>query len=373
MILTAKQLENNKADLLQRIQKGKGEYVTNATSMLDETARFYDDIFRVQYFDYASKVKITLRKRNGAKTTVKNPSSELLNLLYKVQEAKQTQNSAVYMPYLSTKEKNLIKNHNSFFRVTDGGKSVYLSAKGVNALMKQNGATKTAVNGKSVVKRVNPKSTKTPINARFLRYMQKMADTPDNHFSRNFDDVKQVDAKKFLTEYAKRKTTRKPNHTNADFNSFVQKTTRANSRMFQGKTSGEKLQLIAPNGTPKNLSRLGQLKLMIVKMPNGEKANITFDNDAFLVMDIRKNLHCVGKGAKINGVKVVGNGLAELGRLVQIDYVTDKKHINGNQLTHFYHKLGEVTGETPRLFIDKEKFPIIHGGNYDVWNVGIVN
>jgi hypothetical protein len=25
------------------------------------------------------------------------------------------------------------------------------------------------------------------------------------------------------------------------------------------------------------------------------------------------------------------------------------------------------------LYIDKDGFPIIHGGNYDIWNVGIVN
>ncbi len=96
-----------------------------------------------------------------------------------------------------------------------------------------------------------------------------------------------------------------------------------------------------------------------------------------LSADRRDNLHVSGKDAKItlpNGIKRPAKGqLKYLGELVQIDYVTAKKHIENGETVRFFHKLGEVTKEVPNLFIDHEGFPIVQGGGYEIWDVGIVN
>jgi hypothetical protein len=103
---------------------------------------------------------------------------------------------------------------------------------------------------------------------------------------------------------------------------------------------------------------------------------VNFDGESFLVADRRNNLWVAGKDARIKGVP---NGLPRkgtmklLGDLVQVDYVTAKQHIENGKTVRFWHPLGEVTNEYPKLFVDHNGFPIIQGGAYEIWNVGIVN
>lgn len=165
----------------------------------------------------------------------------------------------------------------------------------------------------------------------------------------------------------------KRNHGASDFKQF-QKTRLNNlSQMFQGEVSGEKFNAIVSDGAPKQLSRIGDLVQMKVKTPNGI-TTIDFDGDSYLGMDLRKNLWVGGKGARLENVRnPTGDSLKYLGELIQIDYVTAKNHIEGGKLTRFWHPLGEVNKEYPLLYMDKDGFPIIVGGGYDVWDVGIVN
>lgn len=164
------------------------------------------------------------------------------------------------------------------------------------------------------------------------------------------------------------------NHTATDFITFKENRSKEHFKMFQGKRSSGAVSVLQPDSAPKETSRLGDLVLMKVIKSNGSKQNINFDGEAFLAIDLRKNLWAIGKDARINNVALPRKGeLKYLGKLKQIDYVTAKKHIGGNKLTRFWHELGEVDKNYPSLYVDADGFPIIHGGGYDVWNVGIVN
>jgi hypothetical protein len=164
------------------------------------------------------------------------------------------------------------------------------------------------------------------------------------------------------------------NHTASDFHAFKQNRSKEHFKMFQGKQPSGSVRVLQPDSAPKETSRLGDLVLMKVIKSNGSKQNINFDGEAFLAIDLRKNLWAIGKDARINNVALPRKGeLKYLGKLKQIDYVTAKKHIGGNKLTRFWHELGEVDKNYPSLYVDADGFPIIHGGGYDVWNIGIVN
>lgn len=160
----------------------------------------------------------------------------------------------------------------------------------------------------------------------------------------------------------------------SEFKSFQKKRLAELSMMFQGHHNGESIRVMQPNSAPKvNKYLLGHLVQM--KVRNGAKTNaINFKGEAYLSGDIRNNLWAVGKDARISNIKNPhSDKLQYLGKLVQIDYVTAKSHIEGGKTVRFWHPLGEVDKEFPDLYIDADGFPIIVGGGYDVWDVGIVN
>lgn len=169
------------------------------------------------------------------------------------------------------------------------------------------------------------------------------------------------------------------NATAADFKQHQKIRLQELAAMFQGEASGEKRRVAESDYTPRQKYRLGYLKLLKIKPPSGRVITVNVDGDernvqAFVAADLRNNLLIVGKDARFTDVKLPPKGqLKYIGKLIQIDYVTAKKHIGGGKLIHFYHKLGEVTGEHPNLFIDHDGCLIIQAGGYDVWDVGIVN
>lgn len=146
------------------------------------------------------------------------------------------------------------------------------------------------------------------------------------------------------------------------------------SATFQGRISGDELETLGSDYTPQTTARLGRLVLMKVKLADGGIADITFDGDAWLSADARKNLYISGKKSRITNVKKPRKGsLTHIGELEQINYVTTKEHIEDGNLVEYYHPLGEVDGVKPHVFIDKDGFPIIVGGNYDIGINGIEN
>lgn len=166
---------------------------------------------------------------------------------------------------------------------------------------------------------------------------------------------------------------RKKNDGASDFKNFEKQRLQELAKMFQGHTTGELKRVIGPNTAPRGSYPLGYLVQMTVKF-NGKREKIDFDGDAYLTGDLRNNLWVKGKGSILTGVKrPSGENLLYLGQLVQIDYVTAKKHIENGKTVRFYHPLGEVDKQYPSLYMDSDGFPIIVGGGYDIWTVGIVN
>ncbi len=157
------------------------------------------------------------------------------------------------------------------------------------------------------------------------------------------------------------------------FKSYKQTRLKKLARMFQGQTTGQTRHLKESDFTPNDKYRLGHL--VLIRIRSGAKSfDINFDGEALLAADMKNNLWASGKDARIDNIKLPPKGdLKFLGEVEQVDYVTNKKHIEGNKTVRFYHKLGEVTKEKPNLFVDHEGYPIFVGGAYDVWSVGIVN
>lgn len=166
---------------------------------------------------------------------------------------------------------------------------------------------------------------------------------------------------------------RKKNESAGDFKRFTKDRLIELSEMFQGEASGARNRALSPDMLPAETWRLGYLVQMKIRH-DGKVNTINFDGESYLVGDLRCNLWTVGKDARIEGIRKPSEGqLKKLGKLIQVDYVTAKKHIEGGKMVRFWHPLGEVNKDYPTLYIDHDGFPIILGGGYDVWNVGIVN
>lgn len=203
---------------------------------------------------------------------------------------------------------------------------------------------------------------------------QKLAENPIEAGqilkARSIGAERQERNRKTLEEMRARK---KKNSTAADFRQHQTQTLKDLSKMFQGRANGEKQRVLESDYTPKDKGRLGTLVQIKVK-DGGRTIPIDFDGEAFLSMDLRKNLHISGKDSRVDNIKLPAKGhLRYLGELVQVDYITNKKHIENDKTVRFFHKLGEVTKECPNLFVDDEGFLHIQGGGYDIWDVGIVN
>lgn len=146
------------------------------------------------------------------------------------------------------------------------------------------------------------------------------------------------------------------------------------SATFQGEISGDEMEVDAPECVPNRTSRLGQLKKIVVRDESGDTYEIDFKGNAYLTADARKNLFCVGRGAKINGIKLPRKGdFSQLGEMIQIDYQTSKRHIENGKETYYFHETGEVDGQHPVLMVDHHGYPHIYSGNYDIGIHGIEN
>lgn len=169
---------------------------------------------------------------------------------------------------------------------------------------------------------------------------------------------------------------RKKNFSNADFRRITKERLQELSKMFQGEASGMQIKTLQPDVMPDDTFRLGWLKKIIYKDASGKRTIINFSGNSLLSADIRCNLWFSGSDARIenlhSGLPKKGS-LKYLGDLVQVEYVTAKKHLHGGRTVHFWHPMGEVTKQFPKLAVDYDGFPLAIGGGYDIWNVGIVD
>jgi hypothetical protein len=186
------------------------------------------------------------------------------------------------------------------------------------------------------------------------------------------------DAEKYLKSLKDFRSSRNPKRRNTKSrrNSselFNEEKIDALSAMFQGKVNGKEIKTVGSDYTPQLTSRIGKLSLLVIK--NGKDTyNVEFNKNAWLSMDARKNLYIDGKDARINGVQLPRKGeLFLVGQLQQINYITDKAHIENGRTVEYFHELGEVDNVKPNVFIDSDGFPLIVGGNYDIGAHGIEN
>jgi hypothetical protein len=178
--------------------------------------------------------------------------------------------------------------------------------------------------------------------------------------------------------YAKQWIDRQSKENYADFDFDFDAQFNKLSKMFQGKVSGERKNVLASDLQPDKTVRGGSLSKLIINGLNGKKYQIdSFGSDAWFSFDRRKNLWLSGKDARLNlkanGIKISDKQMHCLGYLEQINYITRKNHIEKGELVEYYHKLGEVNGAKPTIWVDADGFFIIIGGDYDIWKEGIVN
>lgn len=168
---------------------------------------------------------------------------------------------------------------------------------------------------------------------------------------------------------------RAKNFSNADFRKFTKDRLLELSKMFQGRANGAVVTTEGSDAMPNDTFRLGYLVKLIYRDASGRKHAISFDGDAFVSGDLRCNLWFSGRDVRIAPATGLPKKphLIMLGDLVQVEYVTAKKHIENGQTVRFWHPMGEVTRAYPKLAIDYDGFPIAVGGGYDIWDVGIVN
>lgn len=351
------------------------------------------------------------------KVMKQNPESALMSLLDKIYDAETRLNSAVYIPYLTKAEQALIKSNLKYFTLKDGRKSVMLSKQGVSKLgYTQPLGKKNPVDASKLKSLLTKPSTSSTDNARFKRYIEnlryeiKEAKAELAELNRSirksqgitYDDAetqgflegriedltnelnqqlgKKITAKKPITTKRKIQIIRgkNPVRQNYDetaiFETHIDETLDNHSAMFQGGITGKTIKAVGSDFTNKHTARLGQLALIIIETPNKDIIEVKpSGKDAWLSIDLRKNLQLSGKDVKFPNAKLDGDEMRLLGKIKQIDYITKKQHIEKGETVRYFHELGEVTKEYPTLWIDSDGMPVIVGGNYDVWKSGIVN
>jgi hypothetical protein len=145
------------------------------------------------------------------------------------------------------------------------------------------------------------------------------------------------------------------------------------SGIFQGHINGKQIVTEGSDFTPPLTSRLGKLSYIVFK--NGREIyEAKFSGDAWLSADARKNIYAEGKNARLNGVKLPRKGeLTHIGEVQQINYITNKSHIEQGKTVEYYHELGEVDSVKPNAFLDHDGYILFIGGNYDIGVHGIEN
>lgn len=139
---------------------------------------------------------------------------------------------------------------------------------------------------------------------------------------------------------------------------------------FHGRPSSEDIELVGPDGMPGRPDVLGELDMIRYRGVDGS-VDLKFDEGVYLVANKAGNRYwiaydprCIVKYKETNSI---------LGPATRLEYTAWKDHIPDSQPGHFYHKLGEETGEQPTLCIDHDGLLVLEGGAYETRSEGIVN
>lgn len=137
-------------------------------------------------------------------------------------------------------------------------------------------------------------------------------------------------------------------------------------KQFTGMESRKTTVMHVPNGTPKNLAKLG--RLVSIKTEKGV-INPASGVGLVLCSDAKGKLHIASTKparAKNPAMKQV------YGKVKEIEYETAKPHLGYKKKTIFFHQMGEEGGTKPTLFSDGQ-YLRLRGGSYKIQPEGIVN
>ena len=144
--------------------------------------------------------------------------------------------------------------------------------------------------------------------------------------------------------------------------------------MFHGEKPEEILEVQESAAMRQTYSGLGDLLQLVVERASDQKQiELLFEGDDVIVASSPdgKQLYFIGGNQNLNGSLEqfdadTSKDFMDLGECVEIAYHT-RKYFDGFQPIDYFHKLGEETGEIPRLFYNKiQKRMMLVGGAYKV-------
>ncbi len=145
------------------------------------------------------------------------------------------------------------------------------------------------------------------------------------------------------------------------------KKTLENFHEFQGREATHLLKVDASHMMPK-ASVNGEL--VAIKLKGGKE--LRAPADSHLLADARKRLWISGKLGKPN-FKLRKDDCTLEGDIEYIVYRTIKEHLGDKAPVSYIHHLGEDTGAHPQLYIDRNGYGVVRGGDYTQDWRGVIN
>ncbi len=139
--------------------------------------------------------------------------------------------------------------------------------------------------------------------------------------------------------------------------------TRQIRETFTGQASNRTANKYAPDGTPAELAKLGDL--VSIKTEKG-KIVPAGSGAVWLCSDSKGRFHICTDGSRL-----IDGPARSFGQILEIEYEATKPHLGFKKPTVFYHKLAEEGGRHPELITDGKGGLKIKGGTYYITAEGI--
>jgi hypothetical protein len=141
---------------------------------------------------------------------------------------------------------------------------------------------------------------------------------------------------------------------------------------FTGREATTTTEMPVSHLAPQRLDKLGDL--VEVRLTDGRKLQFNPNsrkNKVWLTAANKRKMWIVGTRIAKPNPELADNQIEEIGTIDKVVY-HEFKPIVGDKKPEFYiHELGEWSGEKPILAADKDGFPVIHGGAYEITSAGI--
>lgn len=143
---------------------------------------------------------------------------------------------------------------------------------------------------------------------------------------------------------------------------------RALREKFTGMKSSRSSMMTAPDGTPKNLAKLGRVVSIKAQRKTIRPSRKNPASAVWLCADAKDRLHLCTTGARL-----IDGPAKSFGEVREIEYETAKPHLGHKRQTIFFHKMGEEGGRRPELIADGRGGLKFKGGDYTIESEGIRN